>query len=490
MSQMSYTVGDDKFAMTSERHKYAPPSYDYGMELTESPMSINASPAPRYGTPPNLPAEKYVMRDEERYPTVVDIPSGLIPCDPAQEGASATTLNRNVVDYDQAARSQKSGTESLPQRQPPRTILGMPRRRFFMIATGVGVLILCAIIIGVAVGVTNSKSHKKFPSITSAGVFTGANRTEWKMHVVHAKTGSDDVLMKFNNGTGAWSPDQTLEFDIAPSMDDPMTATSMLGSDGNVYLNIFYVHEQNIVLANFSCVAEICMSVYNDVITKGITYPLSATSAIESVYLNSTLGYRVFYHNTDKYVTELGSQGDGTWDHGRTISGKALSGSSISASVINDDVVLLYVDDKDKTLYNVQSVDGWWRNPTPILSSAPTKWKPLAPVSASYQSGTDILSVYYTGSDARIYEIFATNASSEDFAQITRGDLEPNSTSGITTAGWNTQPYKDLSWGLSDAAGAEIASLAWDSQSRFFRLIEDKLAESIEINGVWSADFI
>ncbi len=231
-----------------------------------------------------------------------------------------------------------------------------------MIATGVGVLILCAIIIGVAVGVTNSKSHKKFPSITSAGVFTGANRTEWKMHVVHAKTGSDDVLMKFNNGTGAWSPDQTLEFDIAPSMDDPMTATSMLGSDGNVYLNIFYVHEQNIVLANFSCVAEICMSVYNDVITKGITYPLSATSAIESVYLNSTLGYRVFYHNTDKYVTELGSQGDGTWDHGRTISGKALSGSSISASVINDDVVLLYVDDKDKTLYNVQSVDGRWRN--------------------------------------------------------------------------------------------------------------------------------
>ena len=127
---------------------------------------------------------------------------------------------------------------------------------------------------------------------------------------------------------------------------------------------------------------------------------------------------------------------------------------------------------------------------TPVLSSAPFKWKSLAPVSTSYQSGTDILSVFYTGSEARIYELYATNASTNAFAEITRGDLQANSTSGISTAGWNTEPYKDLSWGPSDAAGAEIASLAWDSQSRFFRLIDGKLAESIEINGVWSADFI
>ncbi|PVH78367.1 hypothetical protein DL98DRAFT_516843 [Cadophora sp. DSE1049] len=479
MSQMSYTVGDDKYAMASERNRFAPPSYDYGMELTESPMSINASPAPTYSIPPTVPEEKYVMRDEERYPTVIEVPSGLIPYEPgpgetsAASGTTMSPLTRNLaaLPANDQARSPNPENEPLPERAPVRTIFGMPRRRFFMIATGVGMLVLCAVIIGVAVGVTKSKSNKKFPSITAAGVFAGANSTEWKMHVVHAKTGSDQVSMKFNNGTGEWSEKQTLNFTIIPKLDDPMTATSVLGNDGNLYLNIFYVHEENIVLANFSC-------------------PLSEDSGLESVYINSTAGYRIFYHNSDKYVTQLAGSGDGTWDHGQTISGKALKGSSITATVVGGDIVVLYVDDKDKILYNVQATDGRWRNPTPVLSSALFKWKALAPISASYQSGTDILSVFYTGSDAFIYQLYATNASTDAFAEITRGDLQASSTSGISTAGWNTEPYRDLSWGPSDAAGAEIASLSWDNQSRFFRLIGGTLAESIEINGVWSADFI
>jgi len=358
--------------MASERNRFAPPSYDYGMEMTESPMSINASPAPTYSIPPTVPEEKYVMRDEERYPTVIDVPSGLIPYEPAPgetSAASATTMSplaRNLaaLPANDQTPMPKPENEPLPERTPARTILGMPRRRFFMIATGVGMLVLCAIIIGVAVGVTKSKANKKFPSITASGVFAGANSTEWKMHVVHAKSGSDEVSMKLNNGTGEWSEKQTLNFTIIPRLDDPMTATSVLGNDGNLYLNIFYIHEHNIVLANFSCLEAACTSVYNGVITKGITYPLSDDSGLESVYINSTTGYRIFYHNSDKYVTQLASPGDGTWDHGTTISGKALKGSSISATVLGGDVIVLYVDDKDKILYNVQATDGRWRNRT------------------------------------------------------------------------------------------------------------------------------
>lgn len=495
---MSYAVGDDKYAMASERNRFAPPSYDYGMELTESPMSIMAPPAPAYSTPPTVPGEKYVMRDEERYPTVIDVPSGLIPYEPGPgetSAASATTMSpitRNLAGLPANDQSWNRNPENepLPERVPVRTILGMPRRRFFMSATGVGMLVLCAIIIGVAVGITKSKSNRKFPSITAAGTFTGANSTEWKMYVVHAETDSDQVSMKFNDGTGRWSDSQTLNFTIVPKLDDPMTATSVSGNDGSLYLNIFYIHEQNIALANFSCLQEACRSIYNGFITKGITYPLSDDSGLEAVYINSTAGYRVFYHNTDKYVTQLASPGDGNWDHGQPISGKALKGSSITATVLDGDIIVLYVDDKDKILYNVQTTDGRWRNPTAVLPSAPYKWKALAPISASYQSRADRLSVFYTGSNSHVYQLFATNASSDAFAEITRGDRQATSTSGISTAGWNTQPYRDLSWAPSDAAGAEIASLGWDNQSRFFRLISGKLAESIGINDIWSADFI
>ncbi|KAK0104891.1 hypothetical protein ONS95_005156 [Cadophora gregata] len=478
--------------MASERNRFAPPSYNYGMELTESPMSIQAPRAPTYSYTPTVPQEKYVMRDEERYPTVVEEPAGLIPYEPVAEDSSATSVTRNVAapSLDDQMSIAKPENEPLPERAPVRTILGMPKKRFFMVMTVVGMVVLCLIIIGAAVGVSKGKSNTKFPSITAAGVFTGANNTEWKMHVVHAKTGSDHFSVKFNNGTGPWSERQSLNFTIIPKLDDPMTATSVLGNDGNIYLNLFYVHDENIVLANFSCIQEACTPVFNEVITKGITYPLSHDSSLESVYINSSAGYRIFYHNSDKYVTQLGSAGDGTWDHGAAISGKALEGSSISAAIIDGAITVLYVDDKDKILYNVQAREGRWRNPTAALPSAPFQWDALATVAASYRPGTDVLSVFYTGSDARIYELYATNASTEAFSQITRGDLEANSTSGISTAGWNTEPYTDLSWGPSDAPGAAIASLAWDNQARFLRLMGGKLAESVGIDGVWSANFM
>ncbi len=349
--------------MASERNHFPPPSYDYGMEMTESPISIHAAPE----NSNNLPADKYIMRDEERYPTVVEIPTGLIPYEPPPGETSATSANtlspltRNLA----ALPSQKPEPEELPEKVPVRKIWGVPRRRFFMIATGLAVLAISAIIIGVAVGVvTKNKHRKRYPAITASGVFTGANATSWHMHIVHTNITTGAVTLKSNNGTGSWSAEQSLNLSVVPAVDAPISATSVLGNDGTVYLNLFYIHDNNIVLANITCVAAACTTISNNVISNGITYPLHTNSAIDSVYINSTMGYRIFYHNSDKYITQLGSTGDGTWDHGSTISGKALSGSSICASVLGDSggINVIYVDDKDKELYNVQFDQNRWRN--------------------------------------------------------------------------------------------------------------------------------
>ncbi|OWP03242.1 hypothetical protein B2J93_2974 [Marssonina coronariae] len=489
----SYKPGDDKYAMASERNQYPPPSYNYGIEISQSPASPHAFPKTAH-----IPAEKYTMRDDERYPTVVEveIPPGLIHYAP-QEGessaASANTispLSRTLA----AHTTREPASEEASERRPGRKILGLSRRRFLMIATGVGFLMLCASIIGIAVLVTvRDQARTRYAALTVSGVFVGEENAEWNMQIVHTNMTSGAISLRSNNGTGGWTPDQALNFTIVPDLDAAMTVTSVLGTDGLIYINLFYIHDSNIVLANITCDSEECTTLSNDIITKDITYPIHKQSPLDSVYIKSS-GYRVFYHNTDKYITQLSSSGDGTWSHGAAISGKALSGSSISASILGEsgNILMMYVDAKKKQLYNViyDVPSGKWRNPTAILSDPIDQWDPVAAITSNYMIGSDTLSVYFTGSDSLVYQLSATNASTEAFSQISRGALEPNSTTGISTAGWDPTPYRDLSWQPSDGVGAEIASLGWQTESTFFRLIDGKLAESTERNGVWSATYI
>ncbi|KAI9050837.1 hypothetical protein LZ554_004956 [Drepanopeziza brunnea f. sp. 'monogermtubi'] len=496
--------GDDKFVMASERDHFPPPSYDYGMEMTESPVSIHAAPVA--ALPPQL-AERHVMRDDERYPTVVETQPGLCPYEPEQDVASAASATASVSPLSPTTRNFASltavdqGAQTLEAKEmsdmePARKILGLPRRRFFMVATAVGVTLLCAMIISVAIGVTTTRSReaKRYPAITASGLYIDANNTEWHMHLVHTNLTSGALTVKSNNGTGSWTSEQDVNLTIVPEMDAPISATSVLGHDGRVYLNLFYIKEGDIVLANITCVEAACTTISNAVISKEMTFPLLENSALDSVYLNSSMGYRVFYHNSDRYVTQLASPGDGTWDHGSTISGKALKGSSISASVLGDGgaINVIYVDDHTQSLYNVQFDDGRWRNPTSIITASPLpNWTPLTSISSSYQPATDILSAFFTGADKLVYQLAATNASTSEFAQIVRGDAPASpTTAGISTAGWNQTAYRDLAWAPSDAPGAEIASVGWAAQTRFFRLIDGDLAESLQMGGVWSANYI
>ncbi|PBP24516.1 hypothetical protein BUE80_DR004597 [Diplocarpon rosae] len=461
--------------------------------MLDSPSSPHAIPVTAH-----IPPEKYTMRDDERYPTVVEveIPSGLIHYSPHEgesSAASANTLSpltRTLT----TLTTQEPVSKEMPGRKHIQKIWGLPRRRFFMIATGVGVLMLCATIVGVAVALTlKNKVRTRYAAITASGVFVGEENAEWHMQLVRTNITDNTISLKSNNGTGSWSPDLPLDFTIVPALDAAMSVTSVLGTDGLIYVNLFYIHDNNIVLANITCDSASCTTLSNDIISKHITYPIHKESPLESVYIKSS-GYRVFYHNTDRYITQLSSAGDGTWSYGAAISGKALSGSSISASVLGDsgNILMVFVDSKEKQLFNVifDVPSARWRNPTPILSAPLDQWDPVAAITSNYMIGSDTLSVYFTGSDKLVYQLSATNASTDAFSQITRGVLKPNSTTGTSSVGWNPVPYRDLSWQPSDGVGAEISSLGWHSESRFFRLIGGDLAESVERNGVWSANYI
>ena len=126
---------------------------------------------------------------------------------------------------------------------------------------------------------------------------------------------------------------------------------------------------------------------------------------------------------------------------------------------------------------------------SPVSTTAIAQWSPYTALTSSWQPTSDVLRAYFTGTNKFTYQLSGTNASSADFAAITRGDLAQNSTSGISTAGWST-PFHDLSWIPSEAVGAGISSLAWLDEVRLYRIVAGQLTESRLIANIWSAQFI
>jgi hypothetical protein len=316
----------------------------------------------------NVAPQTHVMRDEERYPTVVEPEQGLHP----YVSTDTHPILRNEIGDTMSPVSRNLDSLQKPQLPPapapaPRTYFGISRPRFIRIASIVLVAVLVAIIIGVVVGLKLRNKPTKYPAITSSGVFLGTNNTDWNMHVIHTNMTTGKVTFRLNTGAANWTAEKTMNLSIVPALNAPLSAASVLGNDGNVYINLFYIKDRNIVLANVSCVFTTCKTIYNGVITKNVTYPLASDSGLDSVYNNGT-GYHVFYHNSDRYVTQLTTIGDGSWDHGETISGKALTGSSLSAALVGNSgaINVLYVDDRTKTLFNVQWDTVWQNRMLPI----------------------------------------------------------------------------------------------------------------------------
>lgn len=541
---------DDKFRLAAEQgrmppqtaHQMPPPAYtssstynsdthtsgpSYASEYTSSPVAVNSfspmSDVERYPqsvsemtSSTNATGRGYVMSDEERYPTVVESPeihqapefhssstsvTMLQPPTPP-EREPISPLSRNMDGL------YSSDKEAAPKER--RKYCGLSRTIMLCIVAGV-LLVIIGLSVGLGLWAKSKNKTKRLPAITSSGVWTNTNQTHWFSQIYSTNKTTGQVMFSLSEEPGSYIPAQAMNLTIMPEIDAPMAAVAKWGSDALVYLNLFYIKDQYIVTANVSCIDMSCTTISNEIIQQNLTYPIADDSGLSAVYISDTgVGaYKVFYHNTDRYITQLSSEGGGVWNHGDVLSaGKSLAGSKIAATAIgtNGTMALLYVDAPSKTLYQIYNQDNRWRNrkfkiqlkvftkltyvlATPVADDI-SKWDPTTSFTSTYVPKLDSLRCYFVGSDRLIYEFTGRNASTSTFAQLARGDIQPDSTSGISTPGWKQETYHDLTWLKSDSVGAEITSTSWDDQIRYYRLVEKTLAVSSFKNGVWSAKLV
>jgi hypothetical protein len=317
-------------------------------------------------------APEYVMRDDERYPTPVEEHPGLHPyiapfapptpvtddtvspiiISPVSRGLSRNQSNLQKFEVE---GSQKTRT-------PSRKCCGLRRRIFSSLTAGIALLVITGIVVGVILALKLKKDSEttRLPALTSSGLFIDTNNTIWNSQIVYVNTTSGKVTFRLNSGSDNFTAPQTMNLTIIPATDAPMSLVSILGTDNNIYLNLFYIYDTQIILANVSCAPSICTTIFNGAISNDLSFPPDESSGLAALYLGAEKGFRIFYHNSDRYLTQLSSLGNG-WDHGATISGKAVSRSSISATEVGTTgmITVLYVENMSKELYYIQYNATW-----------------------------------------------------------------------------------------------------------------------------------
>lgn len=549
-SWLTTLQSDDKFQLAAEQgrmppqtgHQMPPPAYtststynsdtrtsrpSYASEYTSSPVAVSSfspisstlmSDAQRYPesvsemtTSTNATARGYVMSDEERYPTVVEGPEIHQAPEFHSSSNSVTMLHPPTPPEREpmspSSRVLYSSDKEVTQKER-RKYCGLSRTTLLCIIAAV-LLVIIGLSVGLGLWAKSKNKTKRLPAITSSGVWTDTNQTHWFSQIYSTNRTTGQVMFSLSEEPGTYIPAKTMNLTLMPEIDAPMAAVAKWGSDALVYLNLFYIKDQYIVTANVSCVGMSCTTLSNEIIQKNLTYPIADDSGLSAVYLTEIGAYKVFYHNTDRYITELTSEGGGNWDHGDVLSaGKNMAGSKIAATTIGTTGIMhiIYVDGPSKTLYQIHNQDNRWRNrkfeiqinlstkltyiqATPVADNI-SKWDPTTSFTSTYVPKLDSLRCYFVGSDRLIYEFTGKNASTSTFAELARGDIQPNSTTGISTPGWKQQTYHDLTWLKSDSVGAEITSTSWDDQIRYYRLVEKNLAVSTFKDGVWSAKLV
>ncbi|KAH6675881.1 hypothetical protein B0J14DRAFT_587492 [Halenospora varia] len=478
----SFASGDEHLSLAPrevrQRLQEPPPSYD----PNDSYRSRSSSP--RLSISKTAP--EYVMRDEERYPTPVEENPGLqpyiapftpTPRSPVSSEIVSPIITSPLNKTESSTTSYEVGVEAQKtQSTPARKYYGLPRRIFFALVAGSVLLAITAITIGVVVALKLKAASEttRLPGLTSSGLFLDTSNTIWNSQIAYTNTTTGKVNFRLNNGSDTYAAEQAMNLTLVPATNAPMSMVSMLGTNGNIYLNLFYIYNSQIVLANISCELTSCTTIYNGVISRDVTYPVYKSSGLAAIYLGSK-GFRVFYHNTDLYVSQLSMQGDGNWDHATTISGKAVSGSSISATEIGTGgtFAVFYVEDKSKNLYYTQ-YNRTFQAATSVSSTSSTAhWSSLTAFSTCWQPSSDTAYVFFTGSNKLVYKLASAN-----ITQSSPGPLD-----------WGSETH-DLSWVPSDAMREAIGAIAWDHEARFYRLVEGQMAQSQLSAGVWSAKFI
>ncbi|RDW77809.1 hypothetical protein BP6252_05862 [Coleophoma cylindrospora] len=444
---------------------------------------------------------------EEVYPTHI---SHLPPPDYSKQSPEVVTSEHDAAQLPIPVTN--AGYDDLPASKEapmtmaaaaPRRVCGLPRKMFWMVL--LAIVVVAAVVGGAVGGSQAAKTHSKSvvdtssassssvaASATAAGTATtsiassqatATSSTTGSIGAIAASTFEDSssspyihlyyqlsntsqifyrVYTGVTSGSSGWGPATELSLDIAPKDDTPLAAAAYTDGSSS-YLYLYYLDSSNNIIeaylsGNLSS-TELTLN-QTTTISASVTTAPHASTGLAAVYIGA-YGWRVYYQNTDGYISELAK---GTsWNKGKVVGGLAYSGSPIAASFITiPQINLFYVEAVAAELYTLRYT-GSWSTASALTKSDVSTWNGTSVSLASAgQNTTDLMRTYYIGNNNGIYEYYNTSATA-----------------------WKTTPDQSADWKSADSSAGGLAAVGWTANIRLYYAVSNQIVEAALTKTSW-----
>ncbi|CAM1503893.1 Fc.00g014840.m01.CDS01 [Cosmosporella sp. VM-42] len=452
------------------------------------------------------------MRDDERYPTVVEPEPGsnapeAVPnqnIDPEGNAKFAATSPSNAsVTPGVTAQSglipkyDTAGMEVVGEnhgKTEPRKYCGM-KRKTFLIAMAVLAVVIIAAVVGGVVGGLKSKSNSDdgdTPASTTSAIMppsqTGPiDANERRLAVAASSDDNNQNIQVFYNDLDTTDilyrrvkndeagDEHKVDLDIKPNWGAPLAAAAINGSRP-LSLQLFYINttsdgKTNVVQATLSCNAmttAACTTKSNSIISSNVTAGVHVASKLAALRLgnDSDPFIRVWFQRGDEEVRAL--NGDSASSDGWTtvtpiqdvFPGSDIVGVGPNSTQISFWFVSNQTRNMRYTPYNdIGGIPEW--NSLPVDSNPGSSW-----------AASDSLAGVYVPNGSSL-RIFYANSRTGKIASYFRS-------AGETT--WSANTDDDSHWGKAEGG---LASTAWPGEVRLFYFESGKLVMSAQHGSTW-----
>ncbi|KAF3766387.1 hypothetical protein M406DRAFT_330214 [Cryphonectria parasitica EP155] len=431
------------------------------------------------------------MRDEERYPIPAEVPSQgthwetLGPESSLPQVTVIDTWDSRPLGYGHGlyvsdaqhsfepeghSPPKKDAESSAPVLEKPprrRTIFGLRRRVFWMLAGAVSALVIVGAVVGAVVGssrIGSGGGNAGGSSTSSSSPMAAANRhigaaamnvtgsTGTNVQVVYQDLNTSDLLYRLVWNDQA-SGEQRLSLSPAPQRKTPIavTTTNTTASDG-IMTNVFYLSEDTndssmstICQVTLQCSlnAENCTVSDATVISANATNGVVNTSGLAATLVSDNVQARVFYKAGSHGVRVLsGTSGEADGWQDTVLGSASYAGSDISVNLDPDEDTLqvIFVNKNTKEFETFLYSDAAGPGNTPavaIVSSDPPGWSTDDMFSSCFVPELNQHHLYYVSSTGGLYGMWA-NGSSANWTQTHVADWGTVQ-GGIASVGWGTQ---------------------------------------------------
>jgi hypothetical protein len=270
----------------------------------------------------------------------------------------------------------------------------------------------------------------------------------------------------------AFQDPQRLGLTVAPLIGTAITSTTQYDSSTfSTFVNVFYLTGNstatNLAMANMTCVSTSasCKTTFNDIIAEDIKNPIHPSSTLAATWIPSGGGsWRIYYVNTDLYLSELGgAPGSTTWVSG-VIGGKASEGTSIA--VLNQPPTGLnvyYMDDSAQVTYLTYKGD--WSTPANLKPAGPLN--ATIPLAAVYVPAVFTYQIFYLDTAGAMHSYSKVNATGSWAAQTAKSWAAADPETGISATAWGSQ-IRLFYWSkgkINQGAVSKVPTVAKTAQS-------------------------